>query len=235
MLELPGLIGGENTREDLEALRRYLGRLIPELEQQLINAQQDNYQEELNKRINQVTGVTNGTTAGALAEHVRDFNNPHRVTLSQLGFSMSKLISMIRTDHGAMIRIGEKKGLQINFQTVEVTIEEWMQDGGTAHTEQPINLGQWEMEMPELMAVQITVMSNSDQDVWAGAVKGATGKSIGSVMLFTDCSNREYTETSEIGDEETETVIVNSGVITDQVRTVQLSVIGWGVFGYGGQ
>lgn len=221
MLELPGLISGEDTKEDVQALRRYLGRLIPELEQQLMAAQQDNYQDELNKRVNHVTGVNNGTTAGALAEHVRDFNNPHRVTLSQLGFSINKLISLIRTDNGTVIRIGDKKGLQLNFQTVETTVNIWKQHGGTAHTEAAVQLGEWDMAIPELMTAQVTVTSGAEQDVWAGALKGATGRNIGSIELFTDCA-------IDVGEGAT-----NDRTITDKVRTVQIMAVGMGVFGYG--
>ena len=220
MLELPGLIGGENTREDLEALRRYLGRLIPELEQQLINAQQDNYQEELNKRINQVTGVNNGTTAGALAEHVRDFSNPHRVTLAQLGFSLSKFLSLERAGNGAVIRIGEKRGLQINFQRVAVTITEWTQNGGTGRTEQA--LGNWAREIPELMAAMPVLQGEGQVDAWAGALKSATGKSMGTLEVFTDLPV-DITEGS-----------TNSGART---KTVNFGVmmVGLGVFGYADQ
>lgn len=219
MLELPGLIGGENTREDLEALRRYLGRLIPELEQQLINAQQDNYQEELNKRINQVTGVNNGTTAGALAEHVRDFNNPHRVTLSQLGFSMNKFLSLERAGNGAVIRIGEKRGLQINFEHVLVTITEWTQNGGTGRAEQA--LGNWTREIPELMTAMPILLGEGQVGVWAGALKSATGQSMGTLEVFTDLS----VDTSEGA--------TNSGTRA-KTANFQVMMVGLGVFGYGG-
>lgn len=218
MLELPGLIGGENPKEDIEALRRYLGRLIPELEQQLINAQQDSYQDELNKRINQVTGVNNGTTAGALAEHVRDFSNPHRVTLAQLGFSLGKFLSLERAGNGAVIRIGEKRGLQINFQHVLTNITEWTQNGGTGKAEQA--LGDWSREIPELMAAMPILLGEGQAGVWAGALKGATGESMGTLEVFTDLS----VDTSEGAS--------NSGT---KSKTVNFEVIavGLGVFGYG--
>ena len=182
MLELPGLTNtGDNTR-DIDSIRRYLARLIPQLEMELMSAQQDQYLDAYNA-LSQELGTVNGsTTAGALAQHVLDRGNPHKVTLSQLGFSADDLAKVEILDKGIVLRIGGKRGLQINVQTEQIEISEWfhVEQQGRSDPAAPYwtstdpvayadaALGGWEKEIPLPYWVGATLSAATDRDCWTG-------------------------------------------------------------------
>jgi hypothetical protein len=71
------------------------------------------------------------------------------------------------------------------------------------------------------MAAKPVLLGEGQVDVWAGALKSATGKSMGTLEVFTDLPV-DITEGS-----------TNSGVRAKTVK-FEVMMVGLGVFGYGG-
>jgi hypothetical protein len=223
VLELPGLTNtGDNTR-DIDAIRRYLARLIPQLEMELMSAQQDKFLDAYNA-LSQELGTVNGsTTAGALAQHILDKRNPHGVTLAQLGYNPDNLAAVELTPHGVTIRIGGKRGLQVNVQSVSLEISEWIhvkqqaQTGeDTAEGRDPVcyadaALGSWEREIPLPYWVGATLSAATDRDCWAGNLSGWGKNDMGTLRIY------RLEDIDVPGD----------------LRTIPVHIIGLGVYGYG--
>lgn len=220
MLELSGLTSSGDINRDVDNIRRYLVRLIPQLEMELANAKTDNYLDAKGRITN---GMASGkaddaqTTAQAIAAHMLDKSNPHGVTLAQLGFSFDRAAQVNYTDTGMVFRIGGEHGAQINTQTVTVPVTAWTVTGGIAWAE--VNLDRWEQRAGVISFAQAQVLhaqSNSGQrmdDVWCGAIRSYTRDDCGTLRLF------KYAETQDA---------------TEQVdRTVTVGLMAVGVYGYG--
>lgn len=220
MLELSGLTSSGDLARDVDNIRRYLVRLVPQLEMELENAKTDNYLDAKGRIAN---GMASGkaddaqTTAQAVAAHMLDKGNPHGVTLAQLGFSFDRAAQVNFTDTGMVFRIGGEHGLQINTQRVSVPVNQWTVTGGIAWAE--VNLDAWEQRAGVISFVQAQVLhaqSNSGQrmdDVWCGVIRSYTRDECGTLRLF------KYAETQDA---------------TEQVdRTVTIGLMAVGVYGYG--
>lgn len=94
MFNLPGMSSRGTAAEDVADLRRYLTMLIPQLEQELMNLSADNFASDYNEMLEGLQSadkLTDGkadsrtTTSQALAAHLQNTDNPHRVTRAQLG------------------------------------------------------------------------------------------------------------------------------------------------------
>lgn len=94
MFNLPGMSSRGTAAEDVADLRRYLTMLIPQLEQELMNLSADNFASDYNEMLEGLQSadkLTDGkadsktTTSRALAAHLQNTDNPHRVTRAQLG------------------------------------------------------------------------------------------------------------------------------------------------------
>lgn len=91
MFDLPSI----NGKTDAESIRRYLMRLVPQIENELYNLTTDNFSSAYNERLAGLTNgsvtdengkaATNTTTAEAIAAHMQSKNNPHGVTAEQAG------------------------------------------------------------------------------------------------------------------------------------------------------
>ena len=246
MLELPGMKTTGNPQADLENIRRYLSRLVPQLEMELLNANQDDYANEYNARAQNLGTGRSGTTAGALAEHVLDQRNPHKVTLAQLGFSYDKFVTIDPTDKGMVIRAGHKAGLQINLQRVTVQADVWNVVNQIRYIE--LELGEWERKLPVPMWVGATIASGG-MDCWIGSVSGTLPETSGTTRItrLGPKWTPEPTPSPTPEEQETETAAQDGNVSDDgtdgtdeydpdheeEVRTITIDIIGVGVFGYG--
>lgn len=225
MLEMPGLNNTGDVGMDLEKLRRYLTKLIPQLEMELVNAQQDGYQEAYNAMTKGVGAVDSNTTAGALVKHELRKDNPHSVTAEQLGLTLGKLVQMTLTETGMVIRVGEKRGLQINVQEVQVSVNSWTWNGGVYYADH-VELGNWTEKIPLLYYTGVTLHGGNDRDFWPGPMNGATSESIGYIRMYHD---GEAPQETEIEDNENQYETTD----TNEARDIRMTVIGLGVFGYG--
>ena len=219
MLELPGLTVSGNANQDIQKILRYLSKLVPQIDMELMNANQDDYSNAYNALSQEIGNVDKSTTAGALAAHELRKDNPHDVTLNQLGFSMDRYVKTEYTANRLTVWIGEKRGLQINVQDAEITISEWEQSGGVCWAEAAI--GQWQREIPLMFWAGVTVRGGqADNDYWAGPISGSTSTNIGTVRMYHECG------INILNDE------VVEGTVTE-TREIRLTAIGVGVFGYG--
>lgn len=220
MLELPGLTVSGDAGQDVEKILRYLSKLVPQIDMELMNAQQDGYSNAMNALSQEIGTVDKNTTAGALAAHELRKDNPHQVTLPQLGFSMERYVRPEYNANGLTVRIGDKRGLMIIVQDVEVTVTEWTQRGGVCWAQ--ADLGEWRTEIPLMFYAGVqTQGGQAYRDYWAGNLAGSTGKYIGTVRLYHECGITIQNEQ------------VIEGTVQD-TREIRLTAIGVGVFGYGG-
>ena len=220
MLELPGLTHTGDAAQDLESVRRYLSRLVPDLEMELANLKQDRYQEAMNALTQNIGTADKNTTAGALAAHELRTDNPHKVTGQQLGLSLGKVCQGTVSRNAMTARIGEKRGIQISAQDMEITVSAWQQHGGVAYAD--ADLGTWAAQVPLLISVRTDLRGGLYQDYWAGCLRGTDRENIGILRIYREC------------DIQTGDYANNSGVIRE-TRVIPLTVIGTGVFGYGEQ
>lgn len=230
MLELPGIMTSGDAGQDVQKILRYLSKLVPQLEMELMNAQQDGYLEQYNAATQGIGAVNDKTTAGALVAHEQRTDNPHRVTAEQLGLTLGRLVKLTLTDGGLVARIGEKRGLQINIQDVTVTINAWGGTGSIAYRSD-VNLGEWAEKIPILYYTGITMRGGTNNDYWAGPVSGSDSENIGTMRIY----HNKNIEPEPEPDEENESppeVVVDP---TEDEREIRMTVIGMGVFGYGEQ
>lgn len=224
MLELPGLTSTGDVGKDLDNLKRYIARLVPALEIELIGAKQDDYASEYNAQKLGVGASDKQTTAGALVAHELRQDNPHHVTAGQLGLTLDKLVTIAFTASGLMARIGDKRGVQINIQDVSVTVESWTVNENLRYAD--MDLGEWEAKMPVLFAAYPALKgSRAERNTWAGTLIGSGSEQIGTLRIYrpggaaVEQVDDEYVVVGETGQNET--------------VTVQLTMIGMGVYGYG--
>lgn len=97
MFNLPGLSSKGTAEQDVADLRKYLTMLIPQLEQELSNLSSDNFASDYNEILEGLQSAetiqdgskadTTTTTSQALAAHLQNTKNPHKVTKEQLGIT----------------------------------------------------------------------------------------------------------------------------------------------------
>lgn len=180
MFELPGLNGSGDPKKDLEQVRRWLARFVPELEQQLSNLGTDNFTSAYNERVEGLATLTGAakskTTAEAVAEHLLDKNNPHGVTLNQLGHK-DPSISMEATDHGWVIKLC---GLMIQAKYVQASLAP-TQTSVSGIYEAAADMGDWDVPFGTLSACWARV---TYRHAWVGCVREADEQSAGYVYVY---------------------------------------------------
>lgn len=217
MFELPGLNSTGDVARDLDTVRRYLVRLVPQLEMQLEEAKADRYGDAIAMRLNgmaekKASGVA-ADGAAALADHILDKNNPHGVTLSQLGLSIDRITQRLTGENGTLIRIGGNRGAEIGTQTVRVTVlgENW--DPGDALDTVDIDLGLWDQPFTALYQAVPALTRVTKGTAWLGQYTGWTRQHCGYVRVI-----RPHEEDEDPA----------------EATVLDISMIGMGVYGYGG-
>lgn len=213
MLELPGMTVSGDAGEDVQRILRYLSKLVPQLEMELVNAKQDDYSSAMNALTQGVGVVDRSSTAGALAAHELRKDNPHGVTAAQLGISLDKAVKVSLNNGGLCVRIGEKRGLQINAQDVSLEVTSWTRHGGVSYVDK--DLGEWNDKIPVLYYAGVTLRNSADKDIWPGNLAGSETEQMGRLRIYHECDSGE--DSVPVGD----------------AMTVRMTVIGVGVFGYG--
>lgn len=225
-----------DTARDLDTIRRYLVRLVPQLEMELSRAESDRFGEAYAQRVNGMAEAKkSGEAAGgaeALADHLLDRSNPHGVTLAQLGFNIDKIFSFRTGEHSMLLQLGGKQGIQLNWQTVRVTAGTGAWEAEASVWQQDVVLGDWEIPLDAMLGAWAQLMGSGLHTVWAGRLAGASKTSMGRVKLLTP---REIPEEEEPDEE-----IPGSGTQTNDEQqpvsmTIDLTVFGMGVYGYGGE
>ena len=228
MLELPGLTSTGDVGKDLDNLKRYIARLVPALEIELIGAKQDDYASEYNAQTLGVGATDKQTTAGALVAHELRQDNPHHVTAGQLGLTLDKLVTIAFTASGLMARIGDKRGVQINIQDVTVTVSAWTQGDGVRYAD--TDLGNWEAKMPVLFAAVPAMRGyRTERNYWAGPLIGSGSEQIGTLRIYRPGTSGG----SSSQEDDDETYEVDTGTAQTEEVQVNLTMIGLGVYGYG--
>lgn len=175
MLELPGLNSSGNVKTDLEQVRRYLGRLVPQLERALEDLGVDGLAEQMAIRTQGLEGANGQTTSGALAGHLLDKGNPHGVTLEQLG--------AVRTEEyerGWLVAV-----CGIGIQCKWLPLEEAAGTAAGGLYTEDADLGDWGRPFTELYCDWCEVRAADLENVWAGCSAGADEEDAGSVRVFT--------------------------------------------------
>ena len=179
MIELPGLNSQGDLKKDLDQVRRYLNRLVPQLEKEIQALQVDGYTSALNERREGLTDLTGAgkatTTAAAVAEHILDTNNPHGVTLRQLGYTEPQA-QVYETEDGLVVALG---GLVLAARTVPVS---GTGEAAGAVYALTVALGDWPVPFDEIYAMGAQLR---DVNGWAGALTGTDGETCGSVTIYT--------------------------------------------------
>lgn len=217
MFELPGLTSTGDTAQDLETVRRYLVRLIPQLEMELADAKADRFGDAYRTRTNGMTSTKPSGEAAdgaaALADHILDRQNPHKVTAAQLGISMDAVTARLTTEHATKVRMGGKYGIEMMTEekTIRILGSEWTL--GDALDTYTADLGEWEQAMALPWAANITLTWQSKGEQFTGAYGGWTKQLAGTVQIY-----RQHVD-DENPDDETR---------------LRLTITAWGGYGYGG-
>ena len=190
MFQYPGLRPGDNVKDDVKALRSWLARFLPELEQQLSNLGTDNFSTAYNERLEGLTTMTGAgkakTTSEAIAEHLLDRNNPHQVTLSQLGYQ-PQTVAVQALEDGMLVTLC---GLII--QTKHVTLEATTAEAAGSVYAQQITLGDWAVPFEALYA-EIPVVSGDG--LWAGGITDESNTSAGTLTIYSTAADTSGTVT----------------------------------------
>jgi len=180
MLEMPGRKDSGNLKNDFDNLVRWAQRLVPQLEQQMANLGVDNFTTAYNERLEGLTTLTGAvgskTTAEAVAEHLLDYKNPHKVTLAQLGYQVPQ--AQVEEKSGSLlITLG---GLMIQIKPVEI-------EAGTATAEGNVfkrteSAGDWEQEFSALYCAMAVINTG---DMWLGSSTDQDETSAGTLTIYT--------------------------------------------------
>ena len=179
MFEYPGSRMGDDLYNDVKDIKAWLNRFVPELEQQLYNLGTDNFTSAYNERVEGLTTLSGApgskTTAEAVAEHLLDYNNPHKVTLGQLGYQEPEV--QAASGQGSTILV--LCGLMIQIKTVEI-------DEATAEAEgnvfkQSLDTGDWEAEFLEFYGATAVINTG---DLWLGGIADASTTSAGTLTIY---------------------------------------------------
>ena len=194
MFEMPGLQSTGDVTKDLDSVRRWLARFVPQLEQILDNLGTDNFTSAYNERLEGLTTLTSAgqqkTTSAAMAEHLLDRNNPHQVTLNQLGYEPPRM--QVEEKNGTTILT--VSGLMIEIMPVDI-------EAGTATAEGNVfkrtaSLGNWEQEF-EALYIAMAVPYNGD--IWLGTRSSADNISAGDVTLYSAAAAQTAAQIYMIG------------------------------------
>ena len=181
MFEYPGLKQDDNLKDEVENLRLWLSRFVPELERKLEDLGTDNFRTAYNERQEGIT-PTNGaakqtSTSAAVAEHLLDHNNPHGLTIGQLKNTGSAIVAR-ETDNGWVMTM---LGLMIQAKYVlleAVSGEETQVTGLNVRT---VDLGDWDVPFGSLSAAWPRMVS---EDGWIGSHWGPDEETCGTVTIY---------------------------------------------------
>lgn len=180
MFESPGTQMGDDLKRDVQDVKRWLARFVPELEQQLDNISTDNFTSAYNERVEGLRTLSGApgskTTADAVAEHLLDYNNPHRVNLSQLGYEVPQAV-YTETDHGGNIRLG---GLMLQWLDVSIAAGTGDLVYGNVYGRN-VSLGNWDVEFGTLYGTWLQQRGSDGSGGWFGSNWGASKLSAGTV------------------------------------------------------
>lgn len=170
---------GDDLYKDVEDVKRWLTRFVPELEQQLANLGTDNFTTAYNERVEGLTTLSGApgskTTAEAVAEHLLDTNNPHKVTLAQLGYEAPRV--RVTEKNGTYIL--DAVGLIIQVKPVDVSADTATAEGNVF--KRTVALGDWEQEFGTIyIAIAVPYSGN----VWLGTRSDASNISAGNATLY---------------------------------------------------
>lgn len=202
MLDLPGLMSSGELKQDVEQVRRYLARLVPQLDQALSNLSTDNFTSDYNALVKGVTDETSAnaaeakTTSEAIARHMRDYENPHHVTLEGLGYTPPHVLTFWETEHGWAAVIGQ--GLTI--QCKKISLEAGTATGYGSCYYRDVVLGDWDVPTEALYGVYISVTApNLSKAGWCGTVSGASETSAGTARMLYAMSDAQAQEITVYG------------------------------------
>ena len=181
MFELPGLTSTGDTERDIQAIRRYLTKFVPQLEQELANLGTDNCSTASNERLEGLTSVSqagkSNSTSEAIANHLMDYSNPHRVTAAQLGIT-----------HAAVMRDGadwvyRHEGRQVCCHVLEAEAD------GTATKTGPlwyrdVDCGDWPAAFDEITASWAAIVRDEAGISMLGTLSGTDTEACGSVRIW---------------------------------------------------
>jgi len=181
VFDYPGLKSNGDLKDEVEQLRRWLARFVPELERKLEDLGTDNFRTAYNERQEGITptnGATNQrSTSAAVAEHLLDKNNPHQVTAAQLKNTGSGIISR-ETDNGWVMNL---YGLMIEAKYVLVEAVSGTETAVTGLYTRDVDLGDWDVPFGSLSAAWVRI---SSEDGWTGSHWDVDEESCGSVSIY---------------------------------------------------
>lgn len=179
MFNYPGSMP-DNVKEGVDELRRWITKFIPELEQQLSNLSADNFSSAYNERLEGLTALSGAgqqkTTSEALAEHLLDRSNPHRVTLSQLGYVAPQL--NVEEENGSLILT--LCGLMIQLKPIVLEAGTGTAVGQVYRRE--VSAGDWEREFSALYCAFPILTAGG---AWLGRLSNTDEQHAGSLVVFT--------------------------------------------------
>ena len=180
MFEQPGMKHSDNLKDDVENLRRWLCRFVPELEMQLDSLGVDNFTNAYNERMEGLTSLSEAgkqkTTSEALAEHLLDTKNPHKTTLAQLGYK-EPTATVEGGDDYLIIRFG---GLVVQIKFVALGATTATAAGNVYR--HAVDCGDWPVKFESLYAT--THSLNTTTNCWAGSLRYQDNEHCGSVYIF---------------------------------------------------
>jgi hypothetical protein len=198
MFEMPGLSGNGNPKEDLDRVRRWLMRFVPQLEQELSNLGTDNFTSAYNERLEGLVERTGAeaqkTSAEALAEHILDNENPHKVTLEQLGYTEPQAV-WTETEHGWAVTLGGIM-LEAMYAAVSVTGEA----AGSLY-KATVEPGDWDVPFGSLSTTKVDWIAEAG---WIGGRHSQTESSAGAFEIYDTAADMAGTA-----------VIIGIGGVTD--------------------
>ena len=185
MFEYPGSRMSDDLYNDVKDIKAWLNRFVPELEQQMANLGTDNFTTAYNERLEGLTTLTGAagskTTADAVAEHLLDYNNPHRVSLSQLGYIAPELKVETKNDSTILTLCG----LMIQLKPVSFESATASATGNIYY--RSVSGGDWEKEFGELYTAFFVVDSGSRH--WPVRLTSKSKTSAGTLIMY--CSRED--------------------------------------------
>jgi hypothetical protein len=194
MFEMPGLQSTGDVKKDLDQVRRWLARFVPQLEQTLDNLGTDNFTTAYNERLEGLTTLTSAgqqkTTSAAMAEHLLDTNNPHQVTLNQLGYQPPQM--QVEEKNSTIILT--VSGLMIEIMPVDIAAGTATADGNVF--KRTVSMGNWEQEFGALYIAMAVPYSGN---IWLGTRSSADSISAGDATIYSAAAAQEAARIYMIG------------------------------------
>jgi hypothetical protein len=195
MFELPGLNATGDMRQDLSAIRRYLMKLVPQLEQELANLGVDNFTSAYNERLEGLTSITSAgksvSTPEAIANHLLDTNNPHKVTAAQLGLDEQVYVK----DEALIWRC---RGWQTVLMEVTVPAGEEIQQSGALWYKDAA-LGDWPEKFYDVNWWYVSVSEAAGGNVFLGRCGDADETQAGTARIFRTTETDEAVTLTVLG------------------------------------